>query len=248
LQTKDSLDVVWSAFPKSYYRTIYQWDKLERLAQIRKDISDSSFVFYKNSPEFEIIFHKNIDTIPIQINHNIPFIQIEINGKLYWFVIDTGCMFTTVYKNEKLILRKPEKKENSNRNLFWFNVPIIQFYAAENAHPMLMFFDSGANITMFYKVAMQNILGINAEKLKTKSMKILTATGKYKSYHKILPKFSFYTICDNDVNLLTVKNGKLTEDFRFPHNIGICGLLGSDYFRNKSVRIDILNGIFEIME
>ncbi len=335
-KTEDSLDWMWKYFPHFYYQTTYKWDKLEQAKKNMANATDSIFIPYQNLPEFNIFFNQNADTIPLEIKNGVPCIKLEINGKLYWFIIDTGCMFTSVfkniaedlninifsdykrggvgadgyftvtagilnefklnniifknlpvsvimsnsidvnflfinlakfdgtigwdllqqfdftidYKNRQLILRKPEKKKNKNKNLFWYNIPIFQCYAKENGCPLLLFFDSGSSYTQFEAKSLKFILGIDTAQLKSKSKKMHGVQTSKKMKYWILPEFSFCTLVDTNVNCLNITNAKVSdlEEFAGWSSLIINGVLGSDCFLDKAIRVDILNGIFEIYE
>jgi hypothetical protein len=71
-----------------------------------------------------------------------------------------------------------------------------------------------------------------------------------KSQEYIYPDFQCYTLTDNETTFLYSSKILLQEIWRMeqiiPNNID--AILGSNWFRNKAIRVDALNGIFEILE
>lgn len=333
----DSLEVWWKWFPSLYYSNIsHNWKSLEEYENIRKGITDSSFAFYKNFPNFNIEFIEDSVMIPIELSKGLPIAKIKINGKYYYFLIDTGFSNTTLgksladntnvvynsnkekniatvggglsvydgflpeidlekikisnipinvftnqdgvsakflfitffhcdgiigwdllqnfdftidYKNKQLVLRKPIEKNIEQKNLFWYEFPVIKFYASATGYPLLFHFDSGASRSSF-DITKPFMFGIDTNYLKKTSETRYGAGGNSvkKQYYKY-SYFQCFTLAGDMVSYLK-SNDVLFEDLLQQHNgsIRIVGILGSDWFKDKAVRVDITNGIFEITE
>ena len=331
---KDSLELLWCYFPRWYYTHItHNWEKLEEYENIRNGITDSSFIFYKDKPKFDIEFVEDSVVIPIKFKNGVPFIKIKINGKYYYFIIDTGLDktllgkniatknnvvydskedtikgidgtattfsgvlskldlgqikisnfpiyvinrndaikakflfitffqsdgiigwdllqnfdFTIDYKNKQLILRKPIEKNIERRNLFWYKVPIVKFYS-ENNYPLLFFFDSGSSLSYFNPQIISLILGIDTNKLKKSSQRLHGVNEFVKMRFYKYPDFQCYTIAADGINYLSANKILLQDIWSENSSINLDGKLGSDWFKDKAIRFDMLNGIFEILE
>jgi hypothetical protein len=173
------------------------------------------------------------------------------NGIIGWDILQ-HFDFTIDYKNKQLIFRKPIKKDNQVRNLFWYEKPIVKFYIGENNQEAFYTFDTGAIPTdLFLTSEMGNIFG-NIDELELNARGMLGANGEIIRYeYKTLPKFELLTYLDNTAFVLNIKNAEVgITNWRKNLNItmGESGNIGSGYFYNKAVHIDILNGIFEILE
>jgi len=335
MKTKDTLEKLWNMFSSNYYKLInYNWWKLEEYENMF-GITDNSFVFYKNKPEFQIKFLKDSVIIPIELQSGLPMVRIKINGKFYYFLIDTGCNATIIgkniaitnnivcdnveiasaaidgnficfsgflpeldlgqikisnfpiavidrnntikakflfityfqcdgiigwdllckldvtidYKNKQLVLRKPVKKDVTQRNLFWYYDPIVRFYC--NGYPILAFLDTGASLTFFYQVPnLSKIFEINTNSLKKGNIKhygFANEKASLKEQYYKYPNFQCYTIANNEMSYLTASKILLVNKWNMPYiPINVDALLGSNWFKNKSIRIDMLNGLFEI--
>lgn len=183
------------------------------------------------------------------IDINFLFFNIyHLDGIIGWDILK-NFDFTIDYKNEKLILRKPQKQDNQHRNLFWYYMPMVKFYVGKNNYPLLLHFDSGTSESLFSARAMSWVLGVDTNTLKTSKKKVYGIVGSTKQKYFIYPDFSFYTLSSNDVIYLNFTNIRLGDNIAL-HSAKLAtnGILGSAYFKDKAVRIDILNGIFEIME
>ena len=98
-------------------------------------------------------------------------------------------------------------------------------------------------------VSIPNMLGIDINDLKKKTKRMFSANGSAKKYFYNYENFHCYTISNNEVNYLTANKTLLVDIWKMNLTpINLDGILGSDWFKNKSVRVDMLNGIFEISE
>ena len=158
--------------------------------------------------------------------------------------------FTLDYKNKQLVLRKPIKKDIEQRNLFWYYVPIIKFYS--NDYPILAFFDTGSSLNYFYQhPTLSKILEINATN-KKRNKKFYAVSDEQlpyrkEKYYKYM-NFQCYTIANNEISCFFANEILLGENKWNIYPINIDFLLGSSWFKNKAIRVDMLNGIFEISE
>jgi hypothetical protein len=345
----DTFNFFWKYFPRYFYSQNHQWEKLKKyeieLQKIDKKQGDKLFYEDYYDQKELIISQNSADTIPLVIDNALPFIKIVINGKTYWFIVDTGCQFSTLfknvakninatelikvfsgaelekhhiegtgvtgnftalpgildelklhntvfsnlpilimhansisvnilffnlaqvdgiigwdilqhfdftidYKNKKLILKQPIKKENNKRNLFWYEMPIVKFYAGEKNFPLFFIFDSGANVTDIWdSPLLDDVFNRNDDKNKY-AEKIYGAggDGSAKREYSTISQIKLTNITENNSTSFTLTNCHLTPFEGFNKPILLHGNIGSNYFNSKSVHIDILNGIFEILE
>lgn len=171
----------------------------------------------------------------------------HVDGIIGWDLLQKFD-FTIDYKNKQLILRKPVIKDIERKNLFWYYVPIVKFYC--NNYPLLFVLDTGSNLTSFNKSPISFILGIDTNNLKKRNRRVYGMNNIVKSQEYIYPDFQCYTLTDNETTFLYSSKILLQEIWRMeqiiPNNID--AILGSNWFRNKAIRVDALNGIFEILE
>lgn len=219
---------------------------------IASTVDGSVNVFSSIFPDFNLgsIKISNFPTVTIDrdyaINAKFLFISLfRVDGIIGWDLLQ-NFDFTIDYKNKQLVLRKPIEKNTEQRNLFWYYMPIVKFYY--NGYPLLFVLDTGSNLTSFNELSISSILGIDTNNLEKRTRKIYGMNGMIKSHEYKYPDFQCYTIVDNEVTLLSVNIALLQnmEGYNIPINVD--GVLGSDWFKDKAVRFDITNGIFQISE
>ena len=140
-------------------------------------------------------------------------------------------------ENEIMIIRKPVKKENTERNLFWLSHPIIKFRSLTGVD-MHFFYDSGAQESNFYDLLLMKLKPDDIEK-DTKT--IYGIGGKLKQDISIIPDISFFDK-QNRLNFINMKSGHGDSDMFFK----LDGQLGNDISKQSKFRIDALNGLFEV--
>ena len=157
--------------------------------------------------------------------------------------------FTIDYKNKLLTLRKPIEKNIQQKNLFWYETPIVKFYS-ENKLPLLFHLDSGSETT-FFDLAKFSMLGLaDTNNLKKRTMILYGADGnKIKNNKYEYPNFQCFTLSNNEMTHLSAnKVSLLNREISSSYTLYLDGILGSGWFKNKAVRVDMKNGLFEIYE
>ena len=194
-----------------------------------------------------------ISNLPVWITNkndalNLKFLLITIfkcDGVIGWDLLNKFD-FSIDYKNKNLILRKYVKKDIKHKNLFWYRFPIVKFYC--DNYPVTAFLDTGSGLTAFYqKPTLTKILGLDTNILKKKTKRLGGGAGNIiKEHYYKYPKMQLYTIVKNDINYINVEKVFFKNTFTSTTPVNIDVLLGSDLFSDKIIRVDMLNGIFEI--
>lgn len=196
-----------------------------------------------------------ISNIPIDVRNKNDAVKAKIlfltffqcDGVIGWDLLHKFD-FSIDYKNKLLTLRKPIEKNIEQKNLFWYEVPIIKFYTSNN-YPLLFFFDSGCGLSSLNTKSISNVLRIDTNNLKKQTKRLHGANKWIKTKYYKYPDFQCYTISNNEMTYLTA-NKTLLEDIwcRQLCAINLDGWLGSDWFKDKTIRVDMKNGVFEITE
>ncbi len=140
------------------------------------------------------------------------------------------------YKNKKVIIRKPQKKENRNKNLFLLDDPMVKLKAVDGTD-LFFLFDSGAKTSEFHPIISDKL---EIAKGKQSEERIWGVGGVEKMKYSEIPLLSIYLL-DKEI---TFENYKL-----FNGRAGLIytdGRLGSDIGKQNTLHLDFLNGIFEI--
>jgi hypothetical protein len=216
-----------------------------------KTVDGSTMVHSGFLPELDLEQIK-MSNIPVTITKHDDAVEVnylfitffQCDGIIGWDLLQ-NFDFTIDYKNEQLTLRKPVIKNVEQRNLFWYRRPIVKFYSKNN-YPLLFLFDTGCDISAINVDMHPDILGTEVNELKKSKKRIHGPHGSVKQQYYKLPYFQCYTISNNNINYLTADNTFLRDtpnsEMRFD------GVLGADWLKDKSIRVDMLNGIFEINE
>ena len=115
-----------------------------------------------------------------------------------------------------------------------------------NNYPLLFFFDTGSSVTSINTASIQRF-GIDVNKLKKKSTRYYGVEGSIKKHKYKYNNFECFTISDDVMSYLKVNKTYLTDIWR-TNVIAIDGILGADWFKDKAIRVDMKNGLFEISE
>lgn len=161
----------------------------------------------------------------------------KIDGIIGWKAIQK--MDITFEDNSlQAIIRKPKIDPTAERNLFWLGIPFLKIYAEGNI-PLIFGLDTGyekSSIT-------SNIFNkINYDDIYSLTKKISSAGGWTFSESKNVSRLSVKI--DNKNIEFTDIGTILTHQKLF---IKLDGIIGSDIFSKNNVRIDILNGRFNII-
>lgn len=161
----------------------------------------------------------------------------KIDGIIGWKAIQK--MDITFEDNSlQAIIRKPKIDPTAERNLFWLGIPFLKIYAEGNI-PLIFGLDTGyekSSIT-------SNIFNkINYDDIYSLTKKISSAGGWTFSESKNVSRLSVKI--DNKNLEFTDIGTILTHQKLF---IKLDGIIGSDIFSKNNVRIDILNGRFNII-
>lgn len=242
-------------------KTIFGKKITEHLSEVNCDNSNEVHLSTLDGTAMSYnCFLPQLDLGDIKVN-NFPILRLykdELRVKELLFITTFQCDgiigwdllhrfdFTIDYKNAQLVLRKPVKKEVKNRNLFWYQNPLIRFYT-ENNFPIVLFFDTGCNMTYFNADMFVNALEVDKDELKSSKRSTHGVSDWVKRTYYHLPNFNIFTISDNTVNRLAASSA-VFQDLERTHPIYLSGRLGSDWFADKAIRVDMLNGIFEISE
>ncbi|MEN6510399.1 MAG: retropepsin-like aspartic protease [Chloroherpetonaceae bacterium] len=160
---------------------------------------------------------------------------LKLDGIIGWNAIKNMDV-TLDYKNDNLILRKPQKKQHNDQNIFWLEEPIIKLKSKEGIN-LLFFVDTGAKYSSFYDLLLQKI---SIPKIEEKQQRMWGVGGSKKEKVKVIPEVSF--ILNNYE--LQFKNFK--SDGQNNNFILLDGAIGSDIGQKGKIHIDALNGYFGI--
>ena len=218
-----------------------------------KTTDGSATVYLSFLPEIDL---KDIiiSNIPVNvINKNdawkvkflfITFLQAD--GFIGWDLLHRFD-FTIDYKNKLLTLRKPVEKNIEQKNLFWYQRPIIKFYTKNN-YPLLFFFDTGSDMSSINTASVMRTLGVDTNKLKKRTERVHGLNNWIKKHTYKYNNFECFTLSNNDMIYLAVNKSFLENIPTDSSPIVFDGTLGSNWFKNKVVRVDMKNGLFEISE
>jgi len=167
----------------------------------------------------------------------LGFIRIlKVDGIIGWNAIQNMDVKID-YKNRMVTLRKPVKMNRSVRNLFWLGYPIVRV-SSQDGLPLYFGLDTGANLTGLH----DNIL----KKIDVKDAQEVNSTvGSAGGFERIktlkIPKL---TLMLNRYSLQyenLVSHPQTGAEF-----IKLDGTFGSDLAATGSLRIDSVNGRFEV--
>ncbi|MCK4542518.1 MAG: aspartyl protease family protein [Spirochaetales bacterium] len=161
---------------------------------------------------------------------------MKIDGIIGWNVIQ-NIDIEIDYRKKVTSIKKPIKIDSPNRNFFWLGYPIVTLINQEGTK-LNFGLDTGARKTSLT----DNILKkINVNNIHIKNITLGSAGGLEKIESKIIPELTLilngYGLHFNDIG---------TQPGSFPVFVKLDGILGSDVLKNGRVKIDYLNGIFEI--
>jgi predicted aspartyl protease len=161
---------------------------------------------------------------------------MKIDGIIGWNAIQ-NLDIEIDYYNKVVTIIKPVKFDNSNRNFFWLGYPVV---ALQNQDGIKLHFglDTGARKTSLT----DNILNkISVKNVHIKKKTIGSAGGLEKIESKIIPDLTLilsgYALHFRDIG---------TDPKIYGVFIRLDGTLGSNIAKNGQIRIDYLNGRFEL--
>lgn len=161
---------------------------------------------------------------------------MKINGIIGWNAIQ-NMDIEIDYNNKVFTIRKPIKMDKQNPNFFWIGYPIVTLTNQEGTK-FNFGLDTGANKTSITDNILKKI-SVNNVHIKKKTIGSVGGLEKIES--KIIPELTLvlngYGLHFNDIG---------TQPGRSAVFIKLDGILGSDVFKNGRVKIDCLNGMFEI--
>ncbi|MCX7737481.1 MAG: retroviral-like aspartic protease family protein [Candidatus Kapabacteria bacterium] len=164
---------------------------------------------------------------------------LSMDGVLGWDMIK-NLDITIDYKARKLYVRKPVLNQNTNRNMFWLNQPIVKLKSSAGID-LLFNFDSGAQESAFYDFL---LVKIKPTDLKDDSESIYGFGGSVKKDIQIIPEISF-RLGEHQLNFKEIKSSFEIDG----HFIKLDGVLGNDIgLKSGKLHLDAKNGIFEILE
>lgn len=163
------------------------------------------------------------------------FRRIWIDGVLGWKALQ-NLDITIDFLNQKMIVRKPRKREVDEKNLIWLDFPIARMQT-ELGHYVNFGLDTGSE----YSIITKNIEKKASLKFyKTEKQKLFTPGGiedvKSDVYVDLILRLSGY-----DLRFRQVGSGPMLEDFYAE----LDGVLASDFARFGSLRIDFFNNSLE---
>ena len=166
------------------------------------------------------------------MHKDLPY---KIDGIIGWEIIK-NIDVEIDYFHKVLIIKKPLRKHNINRNLFCVNIPIVTGVSLDG-FPLFFGFDTGASESELSQ-------GIKKKIKFDKLMHGIATVGSAGGYEEIdveiVPEFEF--ILDN--NKIKTKEILICKESDNSY-INLDGQLGGDIVLNGSIRFDYINGIFE---
>ncbi|OGF62789.1 MAG: hypothetical protein A2Y62_11975 [Candidatus Fischerbacteria bacterium RBG_13_37_8] len=164
-----------------------------------------------------------------------PARTISIDGLIGWNALNK-MKIEIDYRNKHAIIKKPEYKDNIERNFFWLGNPIIKVQTPQGL-PLLFGLDTGAIRTFIT----ENILWkIKPASIRGQRSKILSIGGYNKILSKIIPDL---TLILNNYQLYFQNIG--TRPVNRSLFISIDGVFGSDVGQDGKIVIDSMNGIIQ---
>ncbi len=139
-------------------------------------------------------------------------------------------------KNEIMIIRKPVKKDNNDRNLFWLSHPIVKLRSLTGADINFLY-DTGAQESSFTDLL---IMKLKPEDIENDSKTRYGIGGKLSQDIRVIPNISFFDK-ENKITFIDMESGIDKNVF-----FSLDGRLGNDISKQAKFRIDALNGLFEI--
>ncbi len=136
-------------------------------------------------------------------------------------------------KDRTVLIKKPSRIQNPNRNLFWCGLPLIMLKSEESL-PLVFLLDTGANKTFLSGNAVKKL---NIKKYHKQEILVGGAGGFQKSDVIVIPDLNLMV----DNYELSFRNISTSDHVYAPD-----GLLGNDIMDNNRIRIDFMNGIFEL--
>jgi hypothetical protein len=177
------------------------------------------------------------------------FSLAKIDGIIGWDVL-SNFDFTIDYPNSQLILRKPTSRTVKHKNLMWYGMPLLKFYAGKDNYPILCMFDSGASGATFYRSEILDAVVGDMSQFETEVNTYHGVNGSVEDTTVIVPHLKLTSVADTNVYSFNYGGAKFqyTPDVHATRDMLISGNIGSGLFLNKAVRIDIANGVFEIYD
>ncbi|MFA6571576.1 MAG: retropepsin-like aspartic protease, partial [Bacteroidota bacterium] len=164
------------------------------------------------------------------------FTVLKIDGIIGWNLIKQ-IRVVLDFKNEQLILTKPEKKSNFERNLFWVGYPYLKCLSDGNV-VLNMGFDTGADMSAFTLAIFDKI---SPRKLDECYRKVYSVAGETEYKGVVMPELKLL-LADK---IITFNNIYSVPERIFKKFI-IDGVIGGDVLENTVTEIDFINGTFRI--
>ena len=163
----------------------------------------------------------------------LTFMSFE--GIIGWDIIKNLDVEIDFVK-EKMIVRKPIKRNITERNMFWLNNPIVKLKSTSGID-LLFFLDLGAEESSFFDFM---LMKLNPDNLKEDSRTYYGIGGSLKRDVKVIPRIRLI-LSDFALDYQNLYLGFDNEG----HFIKLDGVLGNDIGKKGKLRIDALNGILE---
>jgi hypothetical protein len=173
--------------------------------------------------------------IPFRVTKNLG--DVTYDGIIGWDIL-SKFNFTIDFVNETLALGKPQPGKNENRNLSWFEYPIVQAYL-EDGTPLIFGINTGTRSTSLNSqyFETEREVALKEYKKRRENPEQYASTEQTRSRMK---RGSFYL----DEYLITC------NEFDFENRpfleMVTHGIIGTDIFFDKKIHFDALNGRFEI--
>lgn len=164
-------------------------------------------------------------------------IKIKIDGIIGWNAIRNFDLILN-FPEKKVTINKPSPKNVKDKNLFWLGYPYVVLLSEEGI-PLCFGLDTGAKNSSLTK----NIYSkINFENIESTTESIGGAGGFEDVKVDIIPHLTIQS-GNNLITLNKIKSLPAKLYSIIKHD----GIIGSDLFSNSIIKIDFLNGLFEII-
>lgn len=164
------------------------------------------------------------------------FTVLKIEGIIGWNAIKNMDLEID-FNNELVSVRQPKRIESDKKNLFWLGYPLIST-TDKNGVPLIFGIDTGAKRSSIT----HNILKkISTDSVITKKIEVSSAGGSERISSKIIPALDI-RLNEHMLHFTNIGTTASKSSIFFKRD----GVLGSDIAAGRIMRIDYLNGLFEI--
>ncbi len=164
------------------------------------------------------------------------FTVLKIEGIIGWNAI-RNFNLEIDFKKLMLTIRKPEQSHQHKKNLFWLGYPLV-ITSDQNGTPLIFGVDTGAKRS---SITHQLLKKINKDSLSDQKILIGSAGGTEKIASKTLPALDI-RINDRLLHFTKIGTSVAKSGVFFKRD----GTLGNDVAQGRILRIDYMNGRYEI--